>query len=49
MVLTINVSFVSNISVVGNLSNLDFSSLIERFAGLTINNFPKDSNSTRIR
>ena len=48
MVFTIDFPFVSNLSVIGNLSNLEFSSLIKRFAGLTIYNFPKDSNSTKI-
>ena len=48
MVFSINFSFVSNISVIGNVSNLECCRLKKRFAGLTIYSFPKYSNTARI-
>ena len=47
MIFAVNFSFVSDISMIGNLSNLEFCSLMKRFSGLTMYNFSKDSNSTR--
>ena len=49
MIFSINFSSVSNISMIGNTDNLEFSRLKERFPILAIYNFPKDFNSVRIR